>query len=260
MSRLSHLPGSLALVALLAACAQDTTPLVAPDGALMAGKPGTTSPVSLKVTISSDCTPPGSLEPVPCRITSDPAGDYLDGVDYVKAVLDQYGQFIFDTNNSRNPAKRYIDLHFTRLYKAVTGDAPPPDPKRNFHFATIKSKFATVDHIKIQEMALNTPQCLALGSGYGILNEPKLSARLSFHRGYEDTDTSPTAYAVVTRTGSIESTGTDTWTIAPGGADGTCRNVSLVAKSGDVGAVRNGDGTLVYGYYHLPFIFTLTRK
>ena len=252
MKRTLLYSSSLALAALVGACAQDSTTPVAPDSALLANRPGTTDPVSLVVAIAADC--PGVATDAVCRINSDDKGSYTDGVDNVKAVLDQYGNFIFDTNNSRKSAIRYIVHDFSRLFREGTGPAPAPDPKRNFHFATIKSKFATGDHIMIQRMGVNEKQCLALGSGYGLLSDPKLSARLSFHRGQEDNNTSPTAYAVVTRTGE------NTWTMAPGGADGTCRNVSLAAQNGDVGAVRNDDGTQLYGYYHLPFIFTLTRK
>jgi hypothetical protein len=102
-------------------------------------------------------------------------------------------------------------------------------------------------------MAVGSSQCLALGSGYGLKSSTKLSARLSFHRGQEDNDASPTAYAVFHRTGD------HTWTMSPGS---TCPNVlaGKEAKTSDVGAVRSDDGTALHGYYQLPFVFQLTRK
>lgn len=246
----------LALSALaVGACSEQIQTALEPDQAVFAkaaGGGGSTVPsVSLKVAIAAVC--PAATDAV-CRIRSDKDEAYRDGEQNVKAVFDSYGNFIFDTNTSRTSAIRHIVHDFSRRYgtAGTTAGAPEPDNTRNFHFATMKSQL-TNGKVDIQTMDVLSTQCLALGSGYTLKSNSKLTARLSFHRGQEDNVASPTAYAVFRRTGA------DTWTMTP---DRTCPNVPLgnEAKNDDVGAVRNDDGTALHGYYHLPFIFTLTRK
>lgn len=80
--------------------------------------------------------------------------------------------------------------------------------------------------------------------GNGIANSTN-TWKASFHKGLEDTQTSATVFAVVTRVSS------KVWTITP---MGTCSPNSNVASLRD-----NADNTL-YGYYNLPFSFTLTAQ
>ena len=260
MKRTLLYSSSLALAALAGACAQDATTPVAPESALMANKPGTTSAVSLTVTIASTC--PTTDPYAPCRIKGDDQGAYTDGVQNVKAVLDQYGNFIFDTNNSRSSAIRFIKHDFSARHADTLGTAdgaPKPDTTRGFYFSMVKSQLST-GKVHLQSMPYGADagghdkQCVAFSSGYSLPNS-KLTARLSFHRGHEDNEKSPTAYGVVHRVD------VNTWTIKPGkGWD--CPNVDAAnrAQTDDVAAVRNDDGSALYGYYHLPFIFTLKRK
>lgn len=260
MSRLLHFPRSLALLALFVGCVQDATTPLSPGEALMANKPGTTDPVSLMVTITGAC-PTATDASAPCRIKGDGKrltanGEtlYVHGEENVKAVLDQYGNLIFDTNNSRGSAIRSVVHDFSARYgtEGTVEGAPEPDRTRNIHFATVKSKL-TSSKVHIQEMVVGSTQCVGLGNGYAQKANPKLKGKASFHKATEDSETSPSAFAVVHRVD------TDTWTMSPGNGS-TCSNDPLLAKTDDVAGVRNDDLTVLYGYYHLPFVFTLTRK
>lgn len=259
MKRLPLYPTSLVLAALLVGCAEDTTtPLDAGD-ALMA-KPGAVSSVELTVTITDAC-PIGTDALARCRIKGDGkrlaanGGTlYVHGEENVKAVLDQYGNLIFDTNNSRSSAVRSVVHDFSARYgtEGTADGAPEPDRTRNIHFATVKSQL-TSGKVHIQEMAVGSTQCVGLGNGYAQKANPKLKGKASFHKATEDSQTSPSAYAVVRRGDA------DTWTMSPGNGS-TCSNDPYPAQTDDVAGVRNDDLTVLYGYYHLPFVFTLTRK
>jgi hypothetical protein len=71
--------------------------------------------------------------------------------------------------------------------------------------------------------------------------------RVSFHKGFEDTAASPTAFAVFTRVSGTPAV----WTVQPAGS---CSPASSVA------ALRSADGSILYGYYSIPFLLTLTAR
>lgn len=102
--------------------------------------------------------------------------------------------------------------------------------------------------------AAGATQCIALSNGYFLKSNPKLTGKVLFHRAKEDTETSPTAYAVVHRVDA------NTWTIKPGDGS-TCSPLpTKLGKSADVAGIWNDDMSALYGHYHLPFSFTLRRK
>ena len=70
---------------------------------------------------------------------------------------------------------------------------------------------------------------------------------MSFHKGFEDTAGSPTAYAVFTRVSITPAV----WTVQPAGSCSAASNVA---------ALRSSEGSVLYGYYTVPFLFTLRTK
>ncbi len=202
-------------------------------------KPGTYPAVSLNVTINDAA---GN------NITSDGKGDYIDGTDYVQAIIDQYGTFAFNTFNSTSPktaAKRYVVYNFNNPVDPNNTYRPSASNSTNYHFSTGGSPYGTNPFIPLQNLGINgnpASECIYMGNG--IANSTT-AWKVSFHKGLEDTQTSPTAFAVVTRNNSTQ------WTITP---IGSC------SPSSNVASLRNNADNTLYGYYYLPFSFTLTAK
>jgi len=205
-------------------------------------KPTSPPVISLSVTVS-DAT--GN------NITSDGLGDYINGVKNVQAILDEFGTFAFNTNSSSNPktlASRWVNYNFNNPVDPTNTYRPNPSNTKNYHFSTGGSTYGTNPFIPIQYLGINGnvgSECIYMGNG---LSNATTSWRVSFHKGNEDVQNGPTAFAVVTRTKIKAVNGTDEWTITPVGA---CTSNSNVA------ALRSGDGTFLYGYYYIPFLFTL---
>lgn len=199
--------------------------------------------VSLKVTIS-DVN--GSFSVY--NITSDGKGDYLNGVDYVEAVLDGWGTFAFNTLNSSRPAtvaKRWVNYNFNNPVESNNTYRPSPSNTKNYHFSTGGTAYGTNPFIPIQNLGVNgnpSTECIYMGNG--IYNSTS-GWRVSFHKGYEDISNGPTSFAVVTRT----SISPAIWTITP---------VGICSPNSNIASLRSQDGSLLYGYYYLPFFFTLT--
>lgn len=240
---------SLATVALstlfTSACGDQpsaTAPARAAFGASAAGKPTTYPTVSLVVTVTN-ADPLGSAY----GITNDGQGDYVDGSQYVQALLDQYGTFVFNTDNSNRTAVRWVTYDFTHPVDPVNTYRPSPSNGQNYHFSTGPSAFSPF--IAIQNLGVNgnpSTECIYMGNG--IANSTT-GWRVSFHKGYEDVSSSPTAYAVVTRT----SVSPAAWTITPTGSCSPTLNAN-------VAALRTSDGLGLFGYYYIPFSFVLKAK
>lgn len=235
---------TLAMSAALTAACGDQSPATAPTrtdvSAATSGKPTTFPTVSLIVTVAN-ADPLGNTY----GIRNDGQGDYVDGSQSVQAVLDQYGTFAFNTNNSRRAAIRWVTYDFTRPVDPTNNYRPTPSNSENYHFSTGPS--ASSAFTAIQNLGVNgnpSSECIYMGNG--IANSTT-SWRVSYHKGYEDVSTSPTAYAVVTRT----SVSPAAWTITPAGS---CSQASNVA------ALRTGDGTGLFGYYNIPFSFLLRAR
>ncbi len=202
-------------------------------------KPVTLSTISLKVTINNS---PGY------NITSDNGGDYFNGTQNVQAIIDKSGTFVFNTNTStRQAAIRWVNYNFNNPVDPTNTYRPTPSNTKNYHFSTGGSTFGTNPFIPLQNLGVNgnpATECIYMGNG--IYNNTT-GWRVSFHKGYEDVSNSTTAFAVVTRT----SISPAVWTITPVGSCTTNSNVA---------ALRSEDGTILYGYYNLPFHFTLTAR
>ncbi len=203
--------------------------------------------VSLTVTVSNT----DNLG-TPYAIQNDGAGAYVDGTQDVQAVLDDNGTFAFNTETGvHRSAVRYVTYDFNNPVDPANTYRPTPSNLRNYHFTTGASQHSP--EIPIQNLGVNgnpTSECIYMGNSFATgksLTDPTTSWRVSFHAHLEDVSNTPTAFAVVTRT----SVSPAAWTITPAGA---CSPVSNVAS------LRSGDGSVLYGYYNLPFFFTLRAK
>lgn len=195
-------------------------------------KPGTTAEVSLSMTVNDA---PGN------KITSDGGGAYVNGTGNVKVVFDQYGNFMFGQASSSPrvpPMIRYLNLNF---------DTPQPSfPAGGIERSSFISTITTVtspDPTLLQSLVVGQTKCIGFSAGISTIE----SGVLNFHRNNtEDTPTSPTAYVYVTRTSSAE------WIVTPEPPlSGGCSTIS------NIGALRVN--TVLYGYYNMPFSFTLTK-
>lgn len=196
--------------------------------------------ISLTVTIVST----DSLG-APYGIRGDGQGDYIDGSDGVQAVLDRYGTLAFNTYASGRRALRWVVYDFSRPVDPSNTYRPTPSNTENYHFSTGASSFSPF--IAIQNLGINgnpESECIYMGNG---LANATTAWRVSFHKGHEDITASPTAFAVVQRT----SVSPAVWTVQP---------VGSCSANSNVASLRSGDGSELYGYYNLPFLFRLTAR
>lgn len=231
--------GSLAL---LSACrTESTAPLMARPTAISEAKHVSISTVPLVVTIANY-----DALGTPYNIQGDGGGAYTDGVQDVEAVLDNNGTFAFNTEtNIHRSATRWVTYNFNSPVDPSNSYRPNPTNLENYHFSTGASKFSP--NIPVQNLGVNgnpVSECIYMGNS--IANSTT-QWRVSFHKGLEDVADSPTAYAVVTRTSVTPAV----WTIASSGA---------CSPNSDVAALRSGDSSVLYGYYKIPFLFTLKAK
>jgi len=209
------------------------------DPAVLSASRGSAPVVSLVVAIA-DADGSGNSY----HIRSDGQGTYTDGTQGVQAILDQYGTFAFNTVTAREVAVRWVVYDFSSPVDPTNTYRATPSNSLNYHFST--GPASNVPFLPIQNLGVNgnpATECIYMGNG---LSNSSTTWGVSFHKGLEDVPTSPTAYAVVTRT----STAPATWTITPAGS---------CSPNSNVASLRSSTGVL-YGYYNLPFVFTLTAR
>lgn len=199
-------------------------------------------PVSLRVAVSNTDAFGNAA-----GITNDGLGDYIDGSQNVQAQLDSSGTFAFNTfNSTHGNAARWVNYDFSHPTDPSNTFGPPQDHAQNYHFSTGASAFSPWVPLQF----LGTPGYPAIECGYmgnGFSANSSTGYRVSYHKGFEDTQSSPTAFAVFTRT----SVNPSVWTVQPAGSCSPTANVA---------ALRSSDGTILYGYYTIPFLFTLTAR
>ena len=120
-----------------------------------------------------------------------------------------------------------------------------PSTSQNYHFSTGASSLLPA--VPLQNLGVNgnpVSQCMYMGNSVASATT---TWRVSFHKGNEDVITSPAAYAVFTRT----SVSPARWIAQP---------VGSCSPNSNVASLRNDDGTILYGYYYLPFYFTLAAQ
>ena len=236
----------LTIAAAAAACAEGTQPAatspVAPSGVAQEAKPGTPPTIPLSITVSNtDASGNAS------GITNDGLGAYVDGVNDVEARLDVAGTLAFNTfTGRRGAATRSVHYDFSRPVDPLNLFQPPQDHTQNYHFSTGSSQYSPFVPVQY----LGTPGYPASECGYmgnSFQANSSTGYRVSFHKGFEDTAGSPTSYAVFTRVSVTPAV----WTVQPAGS---CSPASNVA------ALRSSDGSALYGYYTMPFLFTLRTK
>ena len=208
------------------------------------------SAISLNVIINNytDASANGVL----CMIKSENGQQYVDGVDYVKAVIDQNGNFYFNTNTSKNTlAKRFVvyDLSYPVAGASATpGFARGYYKQYNYIFSTGSTQYGTIPFIPLQNLGIGLSECIYMNNninGDGVNSIFKYTVK--FHSSTEDNSITPTAFAIVTRVSDIE------WKIEPGSCSSTNNNIAALWT----GDTRN---EIIIGYYHLPFFFTLIIK
>jgi hypothetical protein len=195
-----------------------------------ASKPNTLPGVSLNVTVR---------EVVGDKITSDGGGSYVSGSQSVSAIFDQYGNFIFSCGTSgHGPSAtlvRWLNINFDSPIQIFIN---PPITGNDKVTAITTIVVAAFTFIPLQNLVVGQSECVGLTGGSGA------EWVMNFHRNAEDVSSSPSSYAVFTRINSTQ------WTVTP---------VGSCSPNSNVCALRNGPGTL-YGYYNMPFAFTLTAQ
>lgn len=192
-------------------------------------KPSTLPVVSLKVTVR---------DAVDDKLTSDGVGDYVTGSQNVSAKFDQYGNFIFTCGlggrGNNTYMVRWLNINFSSPVEVYIN---PPITGNDRVTAITTLPAAESTFIPLQNLVVGESECVGLTGGSGA------DWVMNFHRGAEDVITSPSAYAVFTRISLTQ------WTVTP---------VGDCSPNSNVCALRNGPGVL-YGYYNMPFSFTLTK-
>jgi len=197
-------------------------------------KPGTYPEVLVKLAINDAGN----------KVTSDAGGDYRNGSQNVSAKIDQYGNFIFSCGSSDHgpnaTPSRWLNYDF--------GDPLPSysirPNERGAYIATIKSSIVSTPFIPFQNLEVGSTECVTIAMGLFTLAD----GVVNFHRnqGTEDTPNTPTAFVYVTRINPMQ------WIMTPvPPSSGGCSDILNVA------ALRVN--TTLYGYYNMPFMFTLTR-
>ncbi len=228
---------SLFSVLLIASCQKDNRDrLLTNDGdnpestGSVTKKPGTIPIVYLSLTMANTAGD---------RLTSDQNGSYVNGSQGVSAKFDQYGNFIFGIGPVGHGAsatlQRWINID---LSSPVVVYSNPPITGNDIVTAITTVPASGLTSVAMQNMEVGATQCITLtgGSNAGWV--------MNFHRGAEDVNTSQSSYMVVTRNSTTQ------WTMTP---------VGSCSPNSNVCALRNGSEVL-YGYYNMPFSFTLTAQ
>jgi hypothetical protein len=236
----------LTIAAAAAACGEGTQPAgtsaVAPSGVSQEAKPGSPPVIPLSITVSNI-----DAFGNPSGITNDGQGAYVDGVQNVAASLDVAGTLAFNTFTAHHgSATRWVNYDFSRPVDPLNLFRPTQDHTQNYHFSTGTSQYSPFVPVQyLGTPGYPTSECGYMGNGFQA--NSSTAYRVSFHKGFEDTAGSPTSFAVFTRVSVTPAV----WTVQPAGS---------CAPTSNVAALRSEDGTVLHGYYTMPFLFTLTKK
>jgi hypothetical protein len=178
------------------------------------------------------------------KITSDNGNPYINDVDNVRVVFDQYGNFMLAgaSNNPHVLQPRFLKYDFS---DPVAGYAARPNIEQGKFISSGETTTST-NSTPPQNLAFGATRCIGMTAGIITI----ANGVLNFHRlPYDDTDegANPTAYVYVTRIDN------DHWVITP--VPPTSAGCSSVSN---VGSLRiNG---VLTGKYNMPFKFLLERK
>ena len=195
------------------------------------------SPYNLKVTVDNSN---GN------KVTSDGLGDYTNGSQYVTAIIDKYGNFIFDSFNSNSVQARPIRKLNFDFSDVITQYSTPPstNTSKNYHLEAFASVTPGITFTPLQNLVTNQSECVSFRA-WGVTNGT-IEWRALFHSGFDDRDTSRTGFGLVTRVDATH------WTIS---GLGNC----TPASNQNVTALRGPNANTIYGFYRLPFSITLTK-
>ena len=199
-------------------------------------KTNTSTEVRLKLTVNDAA---GN------NITSD-GGDYIDGQQNSSIYFSTSGNLQFTTaasNNPNTPITRWLNINFSNPLSGY-----PSGGIEKSSFISTVTTVTSPNPTLIQNLAVGQTKCIGFSAGISTI----ANGVLNFHRNStEDTPTSPTSYVYVTRI-SASPAGPDQWLMTPAPPlSGGCSAIS------NVGALRIN--TALYGYYNMPFSFTLTK-
>lgn len=225
-------------VFLMASCA---SPDAAPtDPAVMkplvwAAKGGPPPPdtVRLAMTVSDDPA---------FQVGSDLEGDYFDGADGMRAIIDQYGNLQItpmNANNSTAPQRR-LDVRYPVDSRGLVHTFPD---QWNFK---ILSNRVNNGNPRLQDMTVGTSLCYNFTIAHRTL-------QIAYVDAFNVALDAGASYALVTRTDAT------TWVITSGGATTTgldCGVDNMMYLSGTDLTVRN-HGDFTVGLVSLPFSITL---
>jgi hypothetical protein len=191
-------------------------------------KPRTYSPVPLTVTVESV----DSLGNA-CAICGDGAGDYTDGVDGVKATIDQYGSIIIDFQTTRTKI-RGLKYHYPGP------SAVPPGDGSHHYLSTLSLNAGGA----LQAMPIGTSVYVA---SCPLYDDPsgRPQYRHGFYRDCQGGFGQEGSRLVVTRKGAT------VWEVEP--EPGAIARVFSITTTGRTQVVD-------YGLMGLPFKMTLTAK
>lgn len=193
------------------------------------GKPTGPVEVFLKVTVDNTAG---------YNITSDGGGDYVTGSQSVSAKFDASGNFIFSCglggHGNNTYMIRWMNINFSQPIQVFIN---PPITGSDKVTAITTGFVAAYTFIPLQSLAVGQSECVGLTGGSNA------NWVMNFHRTAEDVNGSPSAYAVFTRISATQ------WKVTTAGS---------CSPNSNVASLRYGPGTL-YGYYNMPFSFTLTK-
>ena len=198
-----------------------------------ASKGGPSTVVNLKMTVNNTGN----------NITGDALGDYVNGSENVSLYFSSSGNLQFSNSASRSkPTTRWLNVN-------LNSPRPTYIERGILQCGFISTLSSTIspNPTLLQNLVKGTTKCITLSAGVpgGVIN---------FHnRSYEDTDPSQSSYVYVTRISATPGDPVDQWlmTAVPPTVPEGCSTIYNVA------AYRNG--ATLFGYYNMPFSFTLTK-
>jgi hypothetical protein len=174
--------------------------------------------------------------------------EYVHGVDGVTAYLGEYGGIVMDFQPSAL-APRRVNFDYS------LGDPLFQPPLEPVVYSGLRTHLDSTN-VPLQQMALYTTQCIAMGIAYTLDDGQQSSYRNSYQaKNITSVDTEGTAYGVVTRTAE------DMW-LLESRADGMCNS----AESAHIAKLihsTTSKGKTTYtdkGAYRVAFSMVLTKK
>ena len=217
-------------------------------GTLAAGVPGQKAKqtaIALRVTI--EATDSSSAA---CKICSDGGGEYIDGVDGVKAVLGDGGGLVVNFQDSLTAQVRSVNFDYSDPLPPNTTVVPPlTEP-------VIQKIVTGFPQTVWTAMELGQSQCLGLDWRF---TDPNISVRsVAFQYGPVRAGTS---YSVITCTAVDGAGKCAEWEIEPKG-DGACNPAGAepIAVVSSVTSARGRITYTPYGLYRMPYKLTLRKK